>query len=454
MSIFAVLTILTTSLAAAPGSGAGEYRATGQQVIVETPAYRCTLDASTGVLVNLAVPEKGTLAIGKADGNLWRLGFRDNTWLGAAQAARMKPLQRHWDATAQTLTLTWSAPQAEVRVALTARHHRLILQAQVKNLAKQPALRLTLPAELAFPAKGLRLLTWPVSTGLGLTRQWLELPQGKAPSRWEDQPLAGRLFRRLTGMGAKMLDLPGTPRPVRVTEEGARVLGRAVTARLQGGLVTVLRPPDGEADAVLLENDDGPYLAGFHLGGKGWFAYFCGRTDERVALPVVPALLKAWAPPDRPKVGLISLRGRGHGGWMAVTVGRWEEVLPSALRGKEVVRLRSAEAVARALKDDSFAAIFNPYAEHLPADTPQQAEAIIDALKQFVRAGGLWLDGGAYPLYYITRPARFGRFADNYPPVFADFVHLDSDYGQLALYRTQPEDQIFVPARLELAGAE
>ena len=64
MTTFAVLTILTTSLAAAPGSSTAEYRATARQVIVETPAYRCTLDASTGALVNLAVPKKGTLAIG------------------------------------------------------------------------------------------------------------------------------------------------------------------------------------------------------------------------------------------------------------------------------------------------------------------------------------------------------------------------------------------------------
>ncbi len=422
---------------------------------IEGPAYRCVLDARTGALARLGRAGSPPLSVGNADGNLWRLRFRDNSWLTASEAAAKAPVEARWDETKGTLTLAWRAEKANVTVALMASQDRLEAVATVVNHWDQPALTLVLPSELAMPKDGLRLLTWPESTGLGLTAKWLEPPSDEAPSRWQDEPVADRLFRRLMGFGAQMLDLPGTAKPLQVTEMGRALLDSSVVSRLTQQEAAVVRPPEGSPDAVILETDDGPYLSAFQLGGTGWFAYFAGGADEDVALPVVPNLIRAWAGKvEGGKVGLISLRGRGSGGWMSVAVRRWEETLPHAVGNLGFFLIRSAAELRAALADSQVAAIVNPYGEHLPADSLAEGEALIDELKAYVQRGGVWIDSSGYPFYYLIKRGGYGRFTGSYPPMFADFVHLSSDNGQLAVYRTQLEREIFVPARLELKGAD
>lgn len=448
------MSLVLAAMLILPGAGA-QFRASDAALTLETPAYRCVLDARTGALVRLGTPGAGPLLVGNVDGSFWRLRYRDDTWLTAEEAAREASVEHRWDEGRGVLTLSWHCGKADVSVEMRAEDERLEARATVANLGQQPVLRLYLPNEVAMPKDGLRLFTWPESTGLGLTARWLEPPADDAPSRWADQALADRLMRRLLGFGAEMRDLPGTARPLRITEEGKKLLEEAVAARVTGREVTVVRPPAGDPDVVILETDDGPYLAGFQLGGQGWFAYFAGASDENVAIPVVANLLRSWAVQDEGgKIGLISLRGRAHGGWMAIPVTTWDDSLPGAVGNLELVPLQSPAALRKALADETMAAIFNPYAEHLPADSPEEAEAIVDALRGFVRRGGVWLDAGGYPFYYITKRGGFGRLSGTYPPMFSDFVHLDSDRGQLAVYRTQPAQEVFVPAHLELYGAE
>jgi hypothetical protein len=450
-----VVSVLLGLLAAGHLSAAASYEAQQKALVMESPSCRVELDGRTGALLRLGPPKAPPLCLGNADGNFWRLGFRDGSWLAAAGAAQAQPLQARCDAATHTLTLTWQAQPAQVRVVLQLAGARVRVQATVFNLAAQPVLTLALPNELALSGAGLRLLTWPESVGLGLTRQWLEKPSGPSPSRWEDQPLGDRLMRRLLGFGAQMLPLPGTPKPARFPPQATARLGAEVTRPLSGLPVTVLRPPEGQPDLVFMENDDGPYLVGFKRGA-GWFVYFAGPSEERVATGLVPALLRALAPQRAAgrKVGLVALRGREHGGWMDVALSTWRQSLPSAIPAAEVTLLRSAAALRAALADEKVAAIFNPYAERLPADSLKEAEALVDALRSFLQRGGLWLDAGGYPFYYLVRRRRFGRLAGRYPPLFCDFLHLDSQYGQLAVYRVQPEQEVFVPAHLEVHGAE
>lgn len=438
------------------GAGGGQVRFSRQQeaYILASGHYRCLFDAATGALRRVEASSGRALVLGNADGSLWRLRFRDGTVLDAAQAAH-EGFAAQWDGRTHVLGLTWRARSATVTGDIRALSDQLQVRMAVLNSSDQPVLTLFFPNELAIAVDGLRLITWPESTGLGLTRKWFEPPAAEASSRWTDEALGDRLMKRLLGFGAQMLDLPGTARPARVTEDGVSVLGAGLARVLEGKLVTVVRPPEGHPDLVLIENDDGPYLVAFRLGGKGLFAYFAGPTDEVVATAVVPRLLRTWTEAEAgARVGVIALRGRAFGGWMNVTIDRWKELLPSALAGIDVAFISSPAQLRQALRDDKVAAIFNPYGEHLPATDVAEALAIVDEMRSFVRKGGIWLDASGYPLYYITKPARFGRVSGTYPPLFSDFIHVDAEAGSLAIYRVQPETEVFVPARMELRGAE
>ena len=85
-----------------------------------------------------------------------------------------------------------------------------------------------------------------------------------------------------------------------------------------------------------------------------------------------------------------------------------------------------------------------------PADSRRRARP--DRRAEGLRSAEAVDDSWAVPHYLIKR-GGYRRFTGSYP-MFADFVHLSSDNGQLAVYHTQLEREIFVPARLELKGAD
>lgn len=429
------------------------YRATATRLTLEAPGWHAEFDAATGALLAFGRPEAAPILVGGHD-SLWRLAFRDGSQLSASEASAAQRPEASFDDATGVLRLSWQSPKAAVGIQISPREDGIQLQARVNNRSDSPVLTLALPSRLAFAVDGLNLVTWPDSIGLGLTRRWFSAATGPQPSRWESQPLADRLMRRLVGFGAKMLPLPGTARPLRVTDQGRAVLGAGLANRLTGREVTCLRPPDGPADAVLLENDDGPFLSGFHLGGEGWFVYFSGPTKAETIVPCSLALIRAWAP-ERPdgRLVLINLRGRTSGGWSDVRLAEWEQALAGRPGGLTVSYARSAQQLREMLVPPT-AVVVNPYAECLPADTPDQAEATVDAIKRFVASGGLWIDAGCYPLYYILKPAAYGSLRVAYPPCFSDFVHLDSARGNLAIYAVRAEGKIFVPAELELSGGK
>jgi len=451
------LTLLACLGALAGGCDAGHcapqvtHRVTATILTLETANWHLDLDAVTGAVRRFGKPDAPPLIIGGGEG-LWRIAFRDGTELSAAQASAVHPPEVTFDDAAGLLTLSWRTEKADVTVQILARTDGVELRARVNCRSASPVLTLVLPSRLAFPADGLRLVTWPESIGLGLTRQWFSAATGPEPSRWEIQALGDRLMRRLVGFGAKMLPLPGTPRPLRVRDEGRAVLGEELSRSLTGREVVCLRPPDGSADAVLLENDDGPFLSAFRLGGRGWFTYFAGPTKSETILPCALALIRAWAPKlENGRLVLINLRGRTSGGWSEVKVSEWEQALAGRPGGLTLAPARSAQQLKDLLAPPT-AVVVNPYAECLPADTTDDAEVLVDAIKRFVADGGLWIDAGCYPFYYILKPAAYGVLQVAYPPCFSDFVHIDSARGQLAIYAVRSEGEVFVPAELELAG--
>ncbi|MCX7598519.1 MAG: DUF6259 domain-containing protein, partial [Armatimonadetes bacterium] len=426
------------------------YRATAARLILETPRWWAEFDTASGSLLRFGAPGADPVIIGGE--SLWRLRFRDGSELSGAEASVEQRPQASFDDATGVLTLSWQASKAAVAIEIRPREDGMQLHARVGNRADSPVLTLVLPGRLAFAADGLNLVTWPESVGLGLTRRWFSASSGPEPSRWETQALGDRLMRRLVGFGARMLPLPGTPRPLRVTEQGRGVFGEKLASRLDGREVTCIRPPDGLADAVLLENDDGPFLSGFRLGGEGWFVYFAGPTKSETIIPCALALIRAWAPkrPDG-RLVLINLRGRMSGGWSDVKLAEWEEALAGRPAGLALAHARSAQQLREMLAPPT-SVVVNPYAECLPASTPEEAEAIVDAIKRFIAEGGLWIDAGCYPFHYILKPAQYGFLRTTYPPCFSDFIHVDSTRGPLAIYAVQSEGGIFVPAELEVSG--
>ena len=110
-------------------------------------------------------------------------------------------------------------------------------------------------------------------------------------------------------------------------------------------------------------------------------------------------------------------------------------------------------------------AILNPYGEWLPVPKDSSIVETVEVIRRYVCAGGNWLEVGGYSFFGTMRPVEYLRFDGPYPPLFADFFHLDTLDGSASIFRMQPRtwkawegqdnhDAIFVPGRLSVGGDE
>jgi hypothetical protein len=290
------------------------------------------------------------------------------------------------------------------------------------------------------------------------------------PAGWRHITTGARGYISLYGSPCAMRDVHDAPVALRVTPEGREWFGAGLARRIESAQATVNRAPTkGQADLVLADSEHGAYFSASHLGGAGrlWrVGGFVGDKEERLVLAMVKATveqLAAKAAEGRSKLGIVSLAAgplRGGGTAMAV-----QDLLTALRASKPVVELRSPREMLAALDSREFLAIVNPYGELLPAASDDGLPAAVAAIGKFVRAGGNWFEVGGYPFHAALRPVRWMSFSSQYPPAFADFMHLDTRAGSASLYGVQPmrwppwagakeHDAIFVPGKLGCGGDE
>jgi len=132
--------------------------------------------------------------------------------------------------------------------------------------------------------------------------------------------------------------------------------------------------------------------------------------------------------------------------------------------GVELLEIETVPELDQALSGNAFLGLLNPYGEHLPARRGRGLETV-KAIGAFVRAGGNWFEVGGYSFYRELVPTRFLSYGSEYPPAFADFLHLGTHVGSVALYGVQPQVHaawagakdpaaLFVPGRIGCGGDE
>ena len=433
------------------------FRETDRSLIIRGGTYELELSKADGAVSALRQTTAGggaALLVGQSAGGPWVLRLRSGQTVAAAG---VRP-SWSWDGKAHTLHLAYSPPEANVSLDWEAARDSLTLRARVRH-QNETILGVDLPTGLLFDAQRLRLFSFPHDLGLGLTRQWF-LPQDQQSARsWTTAALGPENLRRLTGAGCEMRPDADTPATLQVTDAGRAWLGDEQAARLDGRSETVNRPPEeGKADLVLVDSSHGPFLVGYQLGGRGWLLRFCGQNIQpQVHVPPAAAATEhVWAgAADAPSdIAVIALPGAARGGWTGTTVAEWinglKQSAPVRRHSWRVATLDSPQAVMAALAaaKPSHLAIVNPYGEHFPCGSVGNATAMIEAIRGYVQRGGLWWECGGYSFYYALVPSTLLSIEGQYPSLFCDFVHLDSEDGTLSVYGVQSQDSIFVPATL------
>ena len=424
----------------------------------------------------LSVEAGGSTIATGGEAGLWSVSFEDGTRLDAAAFVSGSPINSfQWEQppSGDMLVLTYSNAAITTTVTLSERDDGVDLSAQVQPASKT-VLEFSLPERLRFaPADTQRLITPSHSSdgvGTAFNGRFFESQPESAPAGWTTEAVGTGGYLSLYGGSLVFRPVDDPPVPISFTSDGLTWLGADLANQWQGTSAIVNRPPGtGQADVVLLSSTNGAFFSGSQLGGAGWLLRLGGLVDETrapLALDAVIAAIEhlAQTPGGRTKVALLAMkRGPASGGWAAVPVSDWRDRLKNsaalAAAGIEVVELSHAQAMLDALTGTEYLAVLNPYGEWTPALSGGGLSATVTAIGDYVFAGGSWFEVGGHPFYSALVPTAYYSQDIDYPPAFADFLHLETVEGNASLYGVQPVPTdpwagetnaaaLFVPGRL------
>ncbi|GAB6164248.1 hypothetical protein JCM19992_02480 [Thermostilla marina] len=438
--------------------------------------WSIVFDAATGAVNEIRERDaEAPLLAGEPD--LWTITRRDGSVVRASDCR----VQATWYETENVLLLDFTHEAADVRIRCRNLPQGPLFSAVV-SMKEGTALAWNFPAGLEFDVPAVEEFIFPDNIGLAFTRRFFE-PGGAGVER---HPLHGEGYRRVADRRCEIRPETDPPRRL-VPGKDAALLPAWFRNEIASKTyeVTADRPTTAPGTAFsLLETENGPWLEADRLGGRGLFVRYAGRMVAQDAALVrlqaagVVAVLEAASRGTFDKKDTARqedgspLLLRTEPAQVAVLVGResgrpgirrsplpgvlagWLSRLPWVREaGIDLVTLRSAEDLRKALRSARPpAAIVNTQAECFPAESPAQAEAMLDAVRGYVQRGGIWFEaGGGYPFYYAIVPARDMTFASANRH-FCDFAALDTKHGMWSLFGVQSPESIYRAPTVEIAA--
>ena len=475
--------LLSTSAFCAVEAPAGQ-GGSARDLLLRTPAGTVTFSPETGAILAVSPSASSGSVWHSGESGLWSARFADNTTLDAARFHATNALYAFsWKPGPErdALTLTYASAALTVSVTARPRPDGIELSAALTPVA-QPLLHLDLPGRLRFDPASVTRFVCPLngntSVGAAFNRGFFEQQPEERPSGWTATSVGSKGHQSLCGGPPVQRDVNDPAVSLTVTDEGRRWLPPALAARVAATRVVVNRAPTrAQADLVIADSTNGPYLSANRLGGSGGFWRIGSgvREDDGItSLALVGAVIeKLSAAPAAPRtrVGLVRLtNGPERGNWSDVAVADWQARLATiAARSNgrvTLVEIASPQAMLAAAQSPDFLCILNPYGESIPTAGENGMPAVIESIRGYVKAGGNWFEVGGYPFHQALRPHRYLSYSVAYPVAFSDFLHLESRAGTAALYRVQPREvkqpwdsakdpaAIFIPGSLGCGGDE
>ncbi len=404
-------------------------------------------------------PESGALRVTGAGGaevlrsgaeGLWRAEFLDGSAVTASDVVAAGGFRR--EEAGGAVRLTYDHPALSVVVTMGGDGEATDLLAEVA-VRQGTLLRLDVPATLRFDARQVERFISPMngneSVGAAFLGPFFEEQSSTDPAGWAPQPSGPSGYETLFGGRLEQRLDQDPPVALSVTTEGAAWLGPELGARVGQATAVVNRPPaEGQADLVLVDSSNGPWLSAKHLGAGGVFRIGGGvdaQTADLARAAVVASVerLVERAEPGATVAVLSLKRGPAQGGWTSVKVADWVSALANSpvlgQRGAKVVEVSSPDAMMVALAGpDAPLVVLNPYGEWAPVPDGAEMAKVVAGIRSYAEAGGNWFEVGGYPFHYALRPLRNLSYETGYPAGFADFQHLETTAGNVSVYRVAP----------------
>jgi hypothetical protein len=453
------------------------FRTASDHLVIQSPRWAMALDARTGAIRRIDDrTASGTLLRG--DINLWGIERHDLPEIEASASE----MEYKWHAEKGELTLAFDGPDAAVNVVCVAAPEGPAWQAEVR-MKRGTMVGWRFPNGLEFDAEGLHQFVLPENLGLAFTTSFFQ-PGGAGVQR---HTLGGNGLQQVAADRCRMRPVPDQPVAVKPGKDAPGWMPDWYVREMTRWRVTANRCPAGDTHELsLVEAEHGCWLSAYRLGGWGWLFRFGGMLSDEDTRPQVASVIatlahlhrrpaedgvdvsvpQAWsgkAPAEWPKpphrIGVLLPRPTARPGVrlrpdpapLLTELARQRWVKEAGIR---IVVLRDVDDVRAALADPrEWFAIVNTIKEGFPAAAADGAEGMLRAIRDYVRNGGIWWEaGGGYSFFHAIVPRRNAKFSTANRD-FCDFAAVDSETGRWSLYGIQRPDDIYTPARAEIASA-
>jgi hypothetical protein len=397
-----------------------------------------------GAPVELRAADKLPITFGN-DG-WWTLKFADGRSLRAADCAAT--FKRDGD----RLTCQYTSPRVDVKLVVECGERELELRATLEP-KEEAVTTLALPAQILFSPAQIEQVHFPCELGRALKRPFFELQTGEQSATWKQRSI-GPVGANAVGVSvAKMLPYDGPEVAVEVPPEGKPFLGK-LEPRLASWKLRCPRPPERKPELTILSTANGPLFSLESVGGgSGYFLRWGGlftsgesqSLQRMVTHSVLRELLRKTEGKTAPKsIAVIDLPGALHG-----QPGEWTRAMQQL--GIPVRTLNTPDEIPAALSSRTDWLIVNPYPELLPSRAENIA-TLGAAIRDYIKAGGLWLHTGSYPFFHVLEPQPYLQVSASYPPAFSDFLHIEAGAAHVSIFGVREKDAIFVPGKLSARG--
>lgn len=425
------------------------------RIILRGDNYTMTLDAGTGSIIDVRVEGGVDASIWRSgESGLWSAQLADDTIVHAANfdGSLGPACEATIDRANHRVVLRYAGGVVDVDVTIEPGERSVTFDADVTGRGAT-VMRFSLPGRLRFDPSQVERFVTPAtphdSVGVAWAGRFFAQQDVTDPAGWTSGPGGPQGLRELLGNGAvTMRDVNDELVPLAVTEAGRDWLGGRLADRVARSTAMVNRATASKlVDRPLIESANGVWFGGSAIG-EGSLWRFGGRVQDheaRIVLPVSAAVIERLgreAGAGRARIGLIDLKqGPPVGAWADVRVDDWRDAMRAITERSggriEFVALRDYDSIDAAIRGDEYITIVNPYGEWFPASDREALVDRIKRVKRYIAAGGNWFEVGGYSCYAPLRPTEYFSYEGLYPPMFVDWVMIESRGGHAALHREQ-----------------
>lgn len=416
---------------------------------------RLIVDSRHGdiVLLSATLPADTLFSTCHGEG-LWRLRFEDDSTLTNRDIAP----NRIFVSTNGNDQLTVSYHHDKADVSLPVRcidggyEWNVSVERTDKNVNE-----VSLPLSLDLQLSGLESVVMPIEQGIKLNPSFYAY--GTKGKKWSQTHVGTDALKSIAGIRCKIEKSGKETDLIKVNPDYAMLLGSKLTKGWNNQRVMVGRPAIKAPDIDIIGSDKGSFLSVDHVG-QGLLMRFSGKLRKHnaaLASATVANLVEA------ARNGKLDRSFRSSAIRNRVVVLRFDEC-PENNHWNEVSSYEWADAVKRICPDvkvdyvsamsqmiaefgsPDVLAVVNPYGECLPKGDCSE-KRLIDSVKGYLHAGGIWVETGGYPFYSCYEAKLGNRLDDYYPFAFCDFFRVEMSYGRsYSFYGVQPMNEVsFVP---------